>query len=176
MKKWLKRLIIIVVVVGVLTGAYFIYDGVTAKAEVDEAFSSAPSTGQVTTGDITLSVSGSGNLASPASVQFEAAGYMIIDEVLVEEGDTIEAGQTVATLDLEEMNEYLSELEESIVSIQTDIDTMNGVAGDKPTKDAPWFFNVCRQRIGGGRELSAFSPTNSGSFHVKIKFGKLYTE
>ncbi len=49
-----------------------------------------------------------------------------------------------------------------------------GVAGRKPSRSYPWYFNVCRQRIRPGeKEFSAFSPTSSPSFHVLKKFGKL---
>ena len=40
MKKWLKRLIIIAVVVGAALAAYFIYTGITNKAQQEQAFSS----------------------------------------------------------------------------------------------------------------------------------------
>ena len=144
MKKWLKRTIIIVVVVGVLVGAYFIYSGATANAQTEEAFSTQPSTGVTTTGDITLSVSGSGNLASAESISLKADAYMVIDELLVEVGDTLTDGQTIATLDTQEMEEYLADLEEQILSIQTQIDTTNNVMTSlsiKSTADG-WVKNV----------------------------------
>lgn len=127
MKRWLKRSIIIAVLAVVLVSAYFIYNGVTAKAQIDETFSTKPSTGVTTKGDITLTVSGSGNLKSAESFTFETASYAVIDELLIEEGDTVAEGDIVATLDVETMSEYLTELEQQINSIQTDIDTMNNV-------------------------------------------------
>jgi hypothetical protein len=52
-----------------------------------------------------------------------------------------------------------------------------GVSGDKPTKEMPWYFNVCRirsKRINNGSEVSAFSPTETSGFHNNImKFGTL---
>ena len=52
-----------------------------------------------------------------------------------------------------------------------------GVSGDKPTKEMPWYFNVCRvrsKRNNKDHELSAFSPTETSGFHNNImKFGKL---
>jgi len=54
------------------------------------------------------------------------------------------------------------------------IDPASGVAGEKPTKEKPWFFNVCRQRTREkDKEHSAFSPTGSHSFHEVMKFGEL---
>jgi hypothetical protein len=54
------------------------------------------------------------------------------------------------------------------------IDALNGIAGGKPTAAAPWYFNLCRQRIREKqRELSAFSKTGKASFHEVMKFGPL---
>lgn len=52
-----------------------------------------------------------------------------------------------------------------------------GVAGDKPTRDAPWYFNVCRIRKAGGEtQTSAFSPTGESGFHYMRKFARLIPE
>lgn len=144
MKRWLKRSIIIAVLAVVLVSAYFIYDGVTAKAQIDETFSTKPSTGVTTKGDITLTVSGSGNLKSAESFTVETASYVVVDELLIEEGDTVAEGDIVATLDVETMSEYLTELEQQINSIQTDIDTMNNVQTNLNIKSIAdgWVKNI----------------------------------
>ncbi len=60
---------------------------------------------------------------------------------------------------------------------QEELNPEFGVAGDQPTADAPWHFNICRvwkrEKI---METSAFSPTESGGFHDVMKFGKLTPE
>lgn len=58
------------------------------------------------------------------------------------------------------------------------IDPDNGVAGDQPTEDFPWYFNICRQRLREtGTEVSAFSPSDAGrGFHDTERFGKLYVD
>jgi hypothetical protein len=57
---------------------------------------------------------------------------------------------------------------------QEAIDPVHGLAGKQPTVDAPWFFNVCRQRMREtGNEASAFSPTGAAQFHNAMKFGEL---
>jgi hypothetical protein len=54
------------------------------------------------------------------------------------------------------------------------IDANNGIAGAKPSAAAPWYFNLCRQRIRGKEsQLSTFSPTGKRSFHELMKFGPL---
>lgn len=127
MKRWLKRSIIIAVIAVVMVTAYFIYDGMTAKAQIDETFSTKSNTGVTTKGDITLTVSGSGNLKSAEHLNIETASYVVIDEVHIEEGDTVAEGDIIATLDTQTMGEHLTELEQQINSIQTDIDTLNSV-------------------------------------------------
>ena len=58
---------------------------------------------------------------------------------------------------------------------QEAIDPLNGVAGSKPSETYPWYFNVYRHAVNEkGEEFSAFSPTGKKSFHVPLKFGKLY--
>jgi hypothetical protein len=52
-----------------------------------------------------------------------------------------------------------------------------GVAGDKPSKDAPWYFNIGRIRHAGGTlELSTFAPTGEPGFHFRAKFAGLIPE
>ena len=58
---------------------------------------------------------------------------------------------------------------------QEAIDPQNGVAGNKPSEADPWYFNICRHAVSEkGDEFSAFSPAGKLSFHVPLKFGKLY--
>jgi hypothetical protein len=53
-------------------------------------------------------------------------------------------------------------------------DPRHRVAGAKPTREAPWYFNIGRLRSAGLKspEQQAFSPTG-GSWHIPAKFGKL---
>ncbi|MFA7159525.1 MAG: DUF4838 domain-containing protein, partial [Kiritimatiellia bacterium] len=60
--------------------------------------------------------------------------------------------------------------------LQGSIDELHGVSGAKPSEKSPWYFNVCRQRIRGEKEMerSAFSPPmGPGGFHAVRKFGAL---
>lgn len=144
MKRWFKRSIIIVIAAAVLVSAYFIYDGVTAKAQIDESFSEKPSTGVTTRGDITLTVSGSGNLKSAQSLAVETSSYIVIDSMLIEEGGTVAQGEGIAVIDTDAMSDYLYDLEQQINKLQTDIDTMNNVTTNlniKSTTDG-WVKNI----------------------------------
>lgn len=52
-----------------------------------------------------------------------------------------------------------------------ELDPNSGVSGDKPQTDAPWYFNLCRQRVRGKTtQTMAFSPTGRPHFHDIFKF------
>lgn len=54
------------------------------------------------------------------------------------------------------------------------IDPLASVAGSLPTRNFPWYFNVCRQRPrGNGTERTAFSPTGKNDFLDPMKFGRM---
>lgn len=56
-------------------------------------------------------------------------------------------------------------------------DSNHDVVGRMPSEKFPWFFNVCRQRTSGNEQIfSAFPPTGTNSFHVPLKFAKLYVK
>jgi len=58
-----------------------------------------------------------------------------------------------------------------------ELDPQNGIAGKRPSRVYPWYFNVCRQRVrDNSTELSAWSPTGKRHFHELMKFGKLWVK
>ncbi|MCJ7738448.1 MAG: biotin/lipoyl-binding protein, partial [Anaerolineae bacterium] len=59
--------------------------------------------GQVLQGDIVVAVSGSGTLSpeTQTSLGFEAGGYL--DEILVEVGDVVQAGDVLARLETDDL-------------------------------------------------------------------------
>lgn len=55
------------------------------------------------------------------------------------------------------------------------LDPLHGIAGSPPTVDAPWFINVCRQRVlAARREMSAFVPMGNLGFHQPLRLGRLH--
>lgn len=55
-------------------------------------------------------------------------------------------------------------------------DPLHEVVGPPPSADAPWHFNICRQRTreqGADTEVSAFSPTGERGFHNILRFSVL---
>lgn len=58
--------------------------------------------------------------------------------------------------------------------LQRTVGPETGIAGDMPTVDRPWHFNVCRQRLrNDSQHYSAFSPTGAMHFHDTMKFARL---
>jgi hypothetical protein len=51
---------------------------------------------------------------------------------------------------------------------------LHGLAGSKPTRDAPWYFNLYRNRVSGNAvEGSVFAPLKKGNLHAPSTFGRL---
>jgi hypothetical protein len=58
--------------------------------------------------------------------------------------------------------------------LQEQLDPLNGIAGNLPSENNPWYFNVCRLRVrGSDHELTAFAPAGKKDFHVLLKFAEL---
>lgn len=56
-------------------------------------------------------------------------------------------------------------------------DPNHEVVGRKPTKEDPWYFNICRNRPRPtGGEQSAYSPTGKVHFHFVNKFARMRTD
>ena len=144
MKKGIKKLIIIGGVVVLLVAGFFIYRGVASAAETNAAFDQEATFDEVTKGDISLSVSGSGNLGSADTFDIDAASYLVIEDVTVAAGDTMAAGDVIATLDTEAMQDKAQELANEVSAAQISIDTTNNVTTSLSIKSPVdgWVKNV----------------------------------
>lgn len=123
MKKRTKRIIIAAVIVAVVAAGAAAYGAVAADAAQAAKFGTVYGTDMATTGDITLTVSGSGNLKSAKNTIVNAAVHLDIENVLVSAGDTVEPGQPIATLDLKKMQKYADDLESQIIADQNSLNT-----------------------------------------------------
>lgn len=106
----------------------FILGGLLAVPMIgcDSESESAASENQIVTvqrGDLIVDITAAGNLALSFTedMAFEIAGT--VEEVLVEEGDTVEEGQVLARLDTSEWDKELTNLEMDLV--QADINLKN---------------------------------------------------
>jgi RND family efflux transporter MFP subunit len=101
----------------------------------------------VTRGDLTVDVSASGNLAfsTTEDLAFEMEGT--VEDIFVEEGDSVTEGQVVATLDTSDWEEQLRSLKMSVLSAKKSLkqaeytldemecDTTVSITGDVVTQD-----------------------------------------
>lgn len=127
MKKKTKRIIVSAAVVVAVAAGLLIYSAVSANAQQSAALDTQYGTDTATKGSISLTVSGSGNLASAKTLSVNADSHLDISDVLVSEGDVIEEGQPIATLDTAAMQSYADDLKTQIASLHTQIDTTNNV-------------------------------------------------
>jgi RND family efflux transporter MFP subunit len=120
MKK-VKKIVIILVVLGLI--------GLTAsltvgRSEQDEALAQESQTWTVQRGDLSLEITAAGNLALSHTEDLSIDLFYqegTVEEVLVEEGDTIEEGQVLVKLDTDEWNDELSTLEEVLATAQRNL-------------------------------------------------------
>jgi macrolide-specific efflux system membrane fusion protein len=115
MKKRVSKIILAVVLCGVVAFllVYFLKPGSAPAAQYQTA--------TVQAGNLTVEISGSGNLAlsSTEDVAFEMAGT--VQEVLVEEGDSVEQGQVLARLDTSERESELTGLERALLQAKINL-------------------------------------------------------
>lgn len=144
LKKGTKRLVIIVLAVIVVCAGLGIYSGVSGASAKAGVGSGEITYDTIGTGDISLTVSGSGNLASAETLNITADGLLIVNDMLVAEGDTISTEQPIATLDIEEMQASADDLQAQMTAQQISIDTTNNTSTSLSIKspDDGWVKNV----------------------------------
>ena len=125
-------LIILLVLAGAGGYAYYHYVYLPNQAVVEETIATA----QVGQGDLVVSVSGSGTLspASEVDLGFETGGYL--DEVLVEVGDRVAAGDVLARLETVDLELAVAEAEIRAREAQLDLSDANEGATDAELADA----------------------------------------
>ena len=115
MKKRVSKLVLALVLCGVVA---FVLINVLKP---DSAPALQYQTATVQAGNLTVEISGSGNLAlsSTQDLTFEMAGT--VQEVLVEEGDSVEEGQVLARLDTSEWEDELATLELDLLQAKINV-------------------------------------------------------
>ena len=81
---------------------------------------------EVTVGSIKTTISGSGNLASEGVIDVEIPVKIMVEDTLVQAGDSVEEGQLLATVNVSSALSALKELQEELESLDSDIQS----AGD----------------------------------------------
>jgi len=77
-------------------------------------------TSTITTGDIRLSAHGSGNLIAAQEIQVGFAYGGVVEEILVEIGDTVQVGEVLAVLYDEELQDDLTRAEANYLELTSD--------------------------------------------------------
>ncbi len=134
-RKTILRIVIIVALAAaaLTVGVLILRDRVTEKYgdTADEA-----ETATVTVGSISTTVSGSGNLADEDVETLALYGTVAIDEILVEAGDTVTAGDPVATVDTSTVQKAMADLQEQIDAKDDEIHDAADDAVDSRIKTA----------------------------------------
>jgi multidrug efflux pump subunit AcrA (membrane-fusion protein) len=127
--KVLKTLMVIL-----LTGA--IIAAVAGCGSKSDTASAATQEYTVKKGDISLTITAAGNLAlaktedMAVDLFYPTGTKGTIGSVLVEEGDSVQEGQVLVTLDTDEWNDQLSNLEDNLTAAERNVTTKNTAVTD----------------------------------------------
>lgn len=121
-KRKRRKNIIVAVCICVVAIAVIVAAVILLKNKVSSTYASDDSSGvesaEVTSGSISESISGSGTLTSEDVESLTVPGTVEIDTFYVEEGDTVEAGDLIATV-------TSSSILSAMSSVQSEIDTLD---------------------------------------------------
>ena len=108
-----KLLTVILVIAGLITGSYFLYNRVFAS-QISTAEETPLQTAKATKGDLILYAKGTGTVmpAAESSFGFNTSGQ--VSELYIKVGDVVEAGQVLAQLDDTDARIELAEAQEAM--------------------------------------------------------------
>lgn len=113
-----KRVLWIVPLVLVLTvGGYFAYKTWFAPQDVVQT-ESAPQTGTVTRGDISITAAGSGQLVASAEMNLAFSTSGVLEELLVGVGDEVKAGDVLGWIDDADAQQAVAQAEIQVLQAQ----------------------------------------------------------
>ncbi|MEA5002690.1 MAG: biotin/lipoyl-binding protein [Christensenella sp.] len=95
------------------------------------ALASAMRTTTVETGTIETTVVGSGNLTAQNTTDIKIPSGVTVENVLVEAGDTVAAGDPLATLDAASVKTALAETQTTLASLDSQIDSAKDESGSQ---------------------------------------------
>ena len=130
------KIILIILIVGGFTVTWL-----GCSSEPDNAELSENQVVTVPRGDLAVEITAAGNLALSTTEELTFDLFYqegTVEEVLVEEGDTVEEGQVLASLDKEEWDEELSALEDDVTAEERDMlqAQINLITAEQSLKDA----------------------------------------
>lgn len=130
-----KSFWITVVIVAVLFLALVVGLIARAKGKSSQAAERTIQSATAEKGSISTTVVGTGTLQNGTATDVVVPTGIKVKEVLVESGDTVEEGQTLATLDEASIASELLEVKESKESVQEQIDSLSDDADDSGTTE-----------------------------------------
>jgi RND family efflux transporter MFP subunit len=112
-KYWILAILLFVVLVGI-----GIYQLVRPNPDIDSGTNQTTST--IRTGDIRIVAIGSGTLISAVEVDLVFENRGVVEEILVEVGDEVSAGQLLVILDDEDLQKSLDQAEQNLRELTSD--------------------------------------------------------
>ena len=130
-KKSIVPVIAVVLVVAVAASVLFM----RSKAKGADSTEMTVQSATAEKGSVSTTVVGTGTLASSAGTDVKIPAGIEIEEVLVESGDSVEAGQKLATVNEASVASVLLEVKENIESVEDAIDDLSSDANDSTTTE-----------------------------------------
>jgi HlyD family secretion protein len=128
MKKW-RWIVGLVLVIGLGYGGFRIYQRMTAPAQT--AATSELETAVVARGDLRATVSASGSVEAAQKIELAFSGSGEVAEMLVEVGDAVEAGQPLARLETDDLEDAVADAEVALAQANLNLaETLDGAADE----------------------------------------------
>lgn len=118
-KKWIAAGMSVVLVGGAAGGIYFNSHHRSFQAKAETA---SVQTATVEKGDISTTVVGTGNLESSSAQDVTMPTGVKVDKVLVESGDSVQKGDTLATVDADSVKQAMLDTQEEIDELDEEIE------------------------------------------------------
>lgn len=118
-KKWIATGMSVVLVGGAAGGIYFNTHHRSFQAKAETA---SVQTATVEKGDISTTVVGTGNLESSSAQDVTMPTGVKVDKVLVESGDSVQKGDTLATVDADSVKQAMLDVQEEIDELDEEIE------------------------------------------------------
>ena len=116
--------IIVVVLVAVVVGVNYAQSRISAT--IGSSDESSVESAEVTTGSISTTVSGSGTLTSQDVESLTLLSSVDIEDFYVEEGDTVTAGDLIATVDTASLLSAMSDIQDQLDALDEQIEETSG--------------------------------------------------
>ena len=118
-KKWIAAGMSVVLVGGAAGGIYFNTHHRSFQAKAETA---SVQTATVERGDISTTVVGTGNLEGSSAQDVMMPAGVKVDKVLVESGDSVQKGDTLATVDADSVKQAMLDVQEEIDELDEEIE------------------------------------------------------